>query len=100
MFAVKLYSRKIFSYVFFVRKYFHNEIKANYGIYEKMPSHDYHHVHVHMYDRLTNQIKNKLRCYVKSCTVSLVLVDGEMANGCKAALHVHVYMYLYSEQLW
>ena len=31
MFVVKLYSRKIFSYVFFVRKYFHNEIKANYG---------------------------------------------------------------------
>ena len=32
MFAVELYSRKIFLYVFFVRKYFHNEIKANYGI--------------------------------------------------------------------
>ena len=31
MFVVKLYSRKIFLYVFFVRKYFHNEIKANYG---------------------------------------------------------------------
>ena len=28
---IKLYSRKIFSYVFFVRKYFYNEIKANYG---------------------------------------------------------------------
>ena len=32
MFVVKLYSCKIFSYVFFVRKYFHNKIKANYGI--------------------------------------------------------------------
>ena len=31
MFVVELYSRKIFSYVFFVRKYFRNEIKANYG---------------------------------------------------------------------
>ena len=27
----KIYSRKIFSYVFLVRKNFHNEIKANYG---------------------------------------------------------------------
>ena len=32
MFVVKLYSRKIFAYVFFVQKYFHNEIKANYGM--------------------------------------------------------------------
>ena len=32
IFVVKLYLRKIFSYVFFVRKYFYNEIKANYGI--------------------------------------------------------------------
>ena len=29
--VVKLYSRKIFSYVFCVRKYFYNENKANYG---------------------------------------------------------------------
>ena len=26
-----LYSHKIFSYIFFVQKYFYNEIKANYG---------------------------------------------------------------------
>ena len=31
-FCCKIYSRKIFSYVFLVRKYFHNEIKANYGM--------------------------------------------------------------------
>jgi len=31
IFVVKLYSRKIFSYVFCVRKYFYNENKANYG---------------------------------------------------------------------
>ena len=31
-FVVKIYSRKIFSSVFFVRKYFYNEVKANYGI--------------------------------------------------------------------
>ena len=31
IFVVKLYSHKIFSYVSFVRKYFYNEIKANYG---------------------------------------------------------------------
>ena len=31
IFIVKLYSRKIFSYVFCVRKYFYNEKKANYG---------------------------------------------------------------------
>ena len=30
--VVKLYSRKIFSYVFCVRKYFYNENKANYGM--------------------------------------------------------------------
>ena len=29
-FVVKLYSRKIFSYVFCVQKYFYNENKANY----------------------------------------------------------------------
>ena len=33
IFIVKLYLRKIFSYVFCVRKYFHNENKANYGMY-------------------------------------------------------------------
>ena len=32
MFVVKFYSRKIFLYYFFVRKYFHNKIKANYGM--------------------------------------------------------------------
>ena len=32
IFRCKIYSHKIFSYVFLVRKYFHNEIKANYGI--------------------------------------------------------------------
>ena len=31
-FRCKISSRKIFSYVFLVQKYFHNEIKANYGI--------------------------------------------------------------------
>ena len=31
IFIVKLYSRKIFSYVFSVRKYFYNENKANYS---------------------------------------------------------------------
>ena len=31
IFVVKLYSRKIFSYVFCVRKYFCNENKTNYG---------------------------------------------------------------------
>ena len=31
-FRCKIYSRKIFPYVFLVRKYFHNEIKAKYGI--------------------------------------------------------------------
>ena len=31
-FRCKIYLRKIFSYVFLVRKYFHNEIKANYSI--------------------------------------------------------------------
>ena len=31
IFAIKLYSHKIFSYVFFVQKYFYNKIKANYG---------------------------------------------------------------------
>ena len=31
-FAVKLYSRKIFSYVFCVRKYVYNTKKANYGM--------------------------------------------------------------------
>ena len=30
-FRHKIYSRKIFAYVFLVRKYFHNEIKANYS---------------------------------------------------------------------
>ena len=30
-FVVKLYSCKIFSYILFVRKYFYNEIKVNYG---------------------------------------------------------------------
>ena len=33
IFIVKLYLRKIFSYVFCVQKYFHNENKANYGMY-------------------------------------------------------------------
>ena len=33
IFAVKLYSRKIFLYVFYVRKYFYNENKANYGMW-------------------------------------------------------------------
>ena len=33
IFVVKLYSRKIFSYVFCVRKDFYNENKANYGTY-------------------------------------------------------------------
>ena len=37
IFVVKLYSRKIFSYIFFVRKYFYNEIKANYGIRSQIP---------------------------------------------------------------
>ena len=32
IFVVKLYSCKIFSYVFCVRKYFCNEKKANYGM--------------------------------------------------------------------
>ena len=32
IFVVNYNSRKIFSYVFGVRKYFHNENKANYGI--------------------------------------------------------------------
>ena len=32
IFVVKFIHVKIFSYVFLVRKYFHNEIKANYGI--------------------------------------------------------------------
>ena len=31
IFVVKLYSRKIFLYVFYVQKYFHNKNKANYG---------------------------------------------------------------------
>ena len=31
---LKLYSRKIFSHVFFVRKYFYNEIKVNYGSWQ------------------------------------------------------------------
>ena len=31
IFVVKLYSGKIFSYVFCVRKYFYNGNKANYG---------------------------------------------------------------------
>ena len=31
IFVVELYSHKIFSYVFCVRKYFYNENKANYG---------------------------------------------------------------------
>ena len=31
IFVVKLYSRKIFSYIFCVRKYFYNKNKANYG---------------------------------------------------------------------
>ena len=30
-FCCKIYSRKIFSYIFCVRKYFYNENKANYG---------------------------------------------------------------------
>ena len=30
-FRCKIYPHKIFLYVFLVRKYFHNEIKANYG---------------------------------------------------------------------
>jgi len=33
IFVVKLYPRKVFSYVFCVRKYFHNENKANYGMH-------------------------------------------------------------------
>ena len=32
IFVVKLYSRKIFSYVFCVQKYFCNKNKANYGM--------------------------------------------------------------------
>ena len=32
IFVVELYARKIFSYVFCVRKYFYNKNKANYGI--------------------------------------------------------------------
>ena len=32
-FRCKIYSRKVFLYVFLVRKYFHNEIKVNYGIW-------------------------------------------------------------------
>ena len=32
-FTVKLYSCKIFSYVFCVREYFYNEKKVNYGTY-------------------------------------------------------------------
>ena len=31
IFVVKLYSRKIFSYVFCIQKYFYNKNKANYG---------------------------------------------------------------------
>ena len=31
IFVVKLYLRKIISYIFCVRKYFYNENKANYG---------------------------------------------------------------------
>ena len=37
-FRCKIYSCKIFSYVFLVRKYFHNKIKANYGISRKLAS--------------------------------------------------------------
>lgn len=33
IFVVKLYSRKIFSYIFCVRKYFQNENKANYDMH-------------------------------------------------------------------
>ena len=36
-FCCKIYSRKIFSFVFLVRKYFHNKIKANYGIFYFLP---------------------------------------------------------------
>ena len=37
IFVVKLYLRKIFSYVFCVRKYFYNENKANYGTCRYVP---------------------------------------------------------------
>ena len=35
-FVVKLYSRKIFLYIVFVRKYFYNKIKANYGMQARL----------------------------------------------------------------
>ena len=37
IFVVALYSRKIFSYVFCVRKYFYNENKANYSTFHFDP---------------------------------------------------------------
>ena len=39
IFVVKLYSCKIFLYVFCVRKYFCNEKKVNYGIQEQRHMH-------------------------------------------------------------
>ena len=42
-FIVKLYSRKIFSYVFCVQKYFYNKNKVNYGSFKcyKFDKRDY-----------------------------------------------------------